>query len=176
MRAGAHYARPEYQKTPNFARAPPCWAVGSCWLSPVEIKTPTGWRLSAGSGLRPPAVGADTVATRPASGGGELRPQRRGERKPYRGYRAGGGGVGQPSRNPPSTARFGALRRWRPADPARAAGGGWLPGSCRLRWPWCWCWLRPPAVGADTVATPASRRRVEGCDLNGSYRRIAANN
>ena len=66
MRAGAHYARPEYQKTPNFARAPPCWAVGSCWLSPVEIKTPTGWRLSAGS-MAPASGGWGRHCCDPAS-------------------------------------------------------------------------------------------------------------
>ncbi len=53
-----------------------------------------------------------------------LRPQRRGKGWPYRDYRGGGGGAGRPSRNPRSPAGSRALRRWRSADPAGAAGVG----------------------------------------------------
>ena len=47
-----------------------------------------------------------------------------GKGRPYRAYRGGGGGAGRPPWNPLSPAGSRALRWWRSADPAGAAGVG----------------------------------------------------
>ena len=124
----------------------------SCWPA-LAPSIPSSW-------LRPPTL----LRPRPAAGGSCAGCGR----GPYRGYRAGGGGVGRPSWNPRSPARSRALRRWRPADPAGRlvlASGG----SCRLRWlalapsiPSSW--LRPPTLlrSGQPAAVRPQRRGKDG--------------
>ena len=111
-----------------------------------DFKPPPSLAPASCSGAASCAA-SDTLAARPASGGGGC------EKGPYRAYRVGGGGVGHPSRNPRSPARSRALRRWRSADPAAAAR--WLPS-------------RPAAPASDTLAAPAVYKGFLSC------RRLAA--
>ena len=128
-----------------------------------DFKPPPSLAPASCSGAASCAA-SDTLAARPASGGGGC------EKGPYRAYRVGGGGVGHPSRNPRSPARSRALRRWRSADPA-AVAARWLRrilsavkgAAAGSRLP-----SRPAAPASDTLAAPAVYKGFLSC------RRLAA--